>query len=962
MATAAPAAVWTPLQRDYEAEAANASTFKPVSTHPLAPAATPVSTPLEAPLAAQEQGRSTSPLDPLSPAPQQRQQQQQQQQVDNPLMADAAVRAPAVSPLVAAQQSSQSEASEPEFIPWSAVKATILHEYTTDQQIGITVSFLAAPAGGAGAGQERTAAAKLEELEQTAEVEQRQTLSLTQKEYIKHIDGMHADMHAAWEGEDRVKTLKIAIQCAKMLSDTSVPAFYPSKFVLVSEILDTFGNLVYDRIKQRRTVLHPASGKPLPECDIPQQVRDLATETCRNWFYKIASIRELMPRLITEMAILRCYQFIAPPGAQPPFADIVARLSQQVRGIADPLVNVYVQAYLVRKARDVLPLEKGYLLALLSDTLEEHKLAGPEKLAAVQSALGLSPYDHMRLFGPALDWLMHCLSYKADAATLASALDLYRASSRNARVLNHMVSSLPPSFVAANAQLITQLIRESDAAVFPQHQLYRTLGVNLTLSAPPPGSELVILNDVWKVVTKFEDPEQYMCVAEVFIEYTLKHCSAREVNILLGDMVGHVSKCADAPKIQGMLLSSVEKILVEYGEDFPKIFALDKFIKVVDLFAGQSAVALAKSLLEALARNRSGTTTDPVIISTLFNVSTTLHDTVNALSLQDEVRQISRLISNFVSQIDYGKDVEKQLNFYVECRQCFANLDSVKQQLVHCVANLAMRTLILIKGKHNRKTAPFIRACIAFCYITIPTMDEVFPRLSLYLLSAEVALLNQSIPQADSLLRGAITLVQEVPTLCSQDRATEDQLAGFVAAFCSALLAAPGHPDHGALYLLQGLLKVLKDYPWIRGSTARGQIYLSVLALLAASAQQRFAYHYRGVDANDALYRGDADYAAQLARLVADVVAALDEAAAALRAEPDCATALARLAVDTLNVAAGMFKVTPQVATALYALASAARQQAASNAPLSAYLASTLAWLRKRPGSLERELANKLSA
>jgi hypothetical protein len=36
-----------------------------------------------------------------------------------------------------------------------------------------------------------------------------------------------------------------------LLSDISVPAFYPSAYTLLTDILDTFGNLVFDRIKKK---------------------------------------------------------------------------------------------------------------------------------------------------------------------------------------------------------------------------------------------------------------------------------------------------------------------------------------------------------------------------------------------------------------------------------------------------------------------------------------------------------------------------------------------------------------------------------------------------------------------------------------------------------------------------------------------------------------------------------------
>jgi hypothetical protein len=74
-----------------------------------------------------------------------------------------------------------------------------------------------------------------------------------------------------------------------------------------------------------------------------------ARETARNWMYKTSCIRELLPRIYVEIALLECYRFIYDAD----FAKILMRLSHSIRGIGNPLVAVFARWYLARMAARV---------------------------------------------------------------------------------------------------------------------------------------------------------------------------------------------------------------------------------------------------------------------------------------------------------------------------------------------------------------------------------------------------------------------------------------------------------------------------------------------------------------------------------------------------------------------------------------------------------------------------------
>ena len=72
----------------------------------------------------------------------------------------------------------------------------------------------------------------------------------------------------------------------------------------------------------------------IPSCYIYTQKHHIFL---RNWFFKTARIRELMPRLYIDMALIKSYRFLE----ETDYDDVFSRLSKQIRV---SIVYVYVFA------------------------------------------------------------------------------------------------------------------------------------------------------------------------------------------------------------------------------------------------------------------------------------------------------------------------------------------------------------------------------------------------------------------------------------------------------------------------------------------------------------------------------------------------------------------------------------------------------------------------------------------
>ncbi|XP_061175069.1 VPS35 endosomal protein-sorting factor-like [Saccostrea echinata] len=766
------------------------------------------------------------------------------------------------------------------FEPWSTKKAGILTKYTTSEKLSITTSFLSS------ADKEKmvikTHASttvsdkvrnRLEQLDDFEDGSVQEMLNLSQQDYVKRIEELNQQLITAWENDQRVKALKIAIQSAKLLSDVSVIQFYPSKFVLITDILDTFGRLVYDRLKEKAMYLPSGSGvlRPLPDNFTPEMVSEGAKETCRNWFFKIASIRELIPRFYVEVAILKCYSFLNAGE----YNEALTRLADMIRGIGDPLVAIYARCYLSRVGILVAPQIRDHLMPCFDDFLSTYSQVQSD---TVQNTLAVQKVEmpkYLTLFSPALDWLLQCLANKSSEKTLMEVLQKSKKHCNSALLLNSIISAFKPEFVAVRAVQFTEMIKECEETGFPKHFLYRTLGLCLVMAEPPEDQQLAVLNEVWKTVMKLKNPGDYIGCSEIWIEYVVKHFGKKEVNKILADIIKHMTPDRAFEDYYPQLQSVVTKILAHL-HDFSVLFSIEKFLPFIDMFQKESVkVEVCKNIMEVFVKYQLEPTNDPVIINALMFICKTMHDSVNALTLDDERKMISNLISGFVCNISFGRDFEQQLSFYVECRASFSNLDQVLVQLIQNVNNLSMETRRVVKGNHSRKTGNFVRACAAYCFITIPSLQSPMAQLQLYLLSGQCALLNQCYSQADAFYKALISLIPDIPKVLKVEnkaRSTEPLLVEHIYNFLSTLLTVPDNPDAGVLYLLRGLLNIIQNYTWEPQSDAKVLVYTRVLALLSAMSQDSYIYHADKVDANDSMYGSDPKFLNEIKTMCSTLV------------------------------------------------------------------------------------------
>ncbi|ETN86522.1 hypothetical protein NECAME_05926 [Necator americanus] len=132
----------------------------------------------------------------------------------------------------------------PDFEPWRSKRAQILSEHETSEKTGAYSSFgSSSPAKFSMSSKTRH---RLEVLEDMSGL--RKLSDISQNEFVAHVNELREQFLAAWEDNKRIESVRIMTELSRLLSAPTAPYFFPVQWVLVTDILDLFGKLVYERL------------------------------------------------------------------------------------------------------------------------------------------------------------------------------------------------------------------------------------------------------------------------------------------------------------------------------------------------------------------------------------------------------------------------------------------------------------------------------------------------------------------------------------------------------------------------------------------------------------------------------------------------------------------------------------------------------------------------------------------
>ncbi|KAM7498908.1 hypothetical protein LguiA_023322 [Lonicera macranthoides] len=619
---------------------------------------------------------------------------------------------------------------------WPSFKKLLMQRFAVSKMVSLSSMSNDVIIKGGKVNEKSSPSMHLEELDDPQKYAEEGIKVISQQDYISRLNELKDEIKRAWHAEDRVTSLKLSIKVARLLMDTSVVQFYPTLFVLATDVMDMLGDMVWERIRRRAEFAEDGTLIcSLREDFAASNICFDAKETCYNWFCKIGSIRELLPRIYLELAILPCWRFLHDRPV-----DSLQRLVMMTRGIADPLASAYCRLYLVHRAQKLPQCDIGPMITCINDLkillmrIVSMKDTAHEKLSGDKKLL-------LSLMEPTIEYIMNMIfksSYQTQIGDIVMRMELGRNHSELfgklqcvSIVLHHLLNELPTEVVCSNGVDILDLIECSNDYSFNQCMNYILLGFRLSEGKCQVNTVKAVINKVIQIVSRYS-LDEYLRVVDAYVDIVLQNKMGSHLNIILDSIFELACKEGMTENDQACLQSFFLKLLTHFN-NLDDILAQNHFIDILDMMHGSSRSIVNMQILTKATRKER--ISNPTTIQLLFEAAQALHVGTDFSNLRnDDNQQAARLISRFVDMVDHGPELERHLTFLIECRGAFGSMNELKECLVHSCNNLAIKAMR--DGKNHRN---FIKSCVAFSEVTIPSIPAYYVQLNLYLETAEAS-------------------------------------------------------------------------------------------------------------------------------------------------------------------------------------------------------------------------------
>ncbi|KAF8301559.1 hypothetical protein TcYC6_0052140 [Trypanosoma cruzi] len=699
------------------------------------------------------------------------------------------------------------------------------------------------------------------------------------------VEKFHQKLKSAWSSGEKVESLRIAIRVAKLLSKVAMPSCYPSVYVLVAQVLDTFGNLVTQRIQgtaaEKSYLVSVLLQKGIDAADdlIPSE----SVEACYNWFLKISSICELIPRVCIELSLLNCFRFMAKK-ARVVSEEVIRRLAMQIRGIADPLVAAHLRWYLCTRAMVALVrpgwATKSGLDQAVIDTLEALEHLDPALLEKLQNKHNMERMDYLDLFIPALQWQMDTILLYGDAnwpnyqPLLRNVVSIIVENLNSPACLLLCVWRAFPAAVLLSCYSVEELLsitfRSFPSRLVSRLKLMEALCLSLADLSEVPlarAQRLAFLKAAWDYVEEERcrrssvdtegvappAPKQGLVgeligVCGAMMQFCANHVGFKQVNVFLGlvrDIIGDVKMLENEKSLEAIKASL-----------FGMLSALFSVVNPLLLLESEHVVTLLQQLASGDRRRLmfvflrqfvsgalgAGSSFSPFAMKTVFCLCKIFHDDlINVVSF-DELQEGTKVVEKvFLLLLKRVGSLEDALQLMCDARHHLSRFDSIKIISVNRALGLAGRFAAgCAEGKNHDET----RALFMFSIVTIPAVTDLIQRFHLLALSSGMALRSGMIVIGEAALEFALEGLETYRSSCSgKDEARkrsqeESDIAGVAVHLLELGVAAPAKGEH--LYAVRRLLNWSAGFDWMPCSIPCVHISLSALRLMTRALQGRF--------------------------------------------------------------------------------------------------------------------------